>query len=143
MCTCDFLVFAEIIKFSVIVCLKVFFFLGIKKGCNFSYKATLCLIKFIIFFFYCFWLVDFFSAFIYLYICKFLQMDGGLSIWAMLATLILSRGGVGERMERNGGARGMLLQIRSIVKDTLIGAAIVQESPWKARPAMQPLGPLI
>jgi len=68
-------------------------------------------------------------------------MDGALSIWDILAARILSLGGVVGRMERNGGVQGMLFPTKSIVKDTSIEAAIVQESLWKATLAKLPLDP--
>lgn len=46
-------------------------------------------------------------------------------------------------MERNGGAQETPFPNRNTAKGTLIGAAIVQESMWKAKLAMLSLDPLL
>ena len=64
------------------------------------------------------------------------KWDGVLSILDSPTTPILSPEGVVGLMVRNGGAPEMLLPTRNIVKGTWTEAAIVQESLWKAKPAM-------
>ena len=66
------------------------------------------------------------------------MLFGGLKVlWicGSRTARILSRGGAGEQMGRNGGAREMWHLTRSTASDTLIKADPVQESLWNCIPS--------